>query len=339
MTSASMPETNSAKPKSPPSPSSGGPPRVAPAREQREVAVEPGDEPVDAHAEEDRSGEGCVHGGTLPDRYDDSAAARTAFRGAAAGRRCRRAARSVVVGHADDDPAGQRGPQVAHQGARRSGRPGGRSARRAGRRPGRPAARGPRPAGAAHRPTATCRPRRPGCPARRAASRAGRPARSRASAARIRSSAQLAARCGQRQVGPDRRGEHVRLLRQPRHPRPQVVAGECRRSGRRPPRSSRRAAAATPSGRRAASTSPRRTARARRASRRRPRPARVSPRSTSGPPGQPAVRSSTRQLGHRRRHRPWLGRVGGHRRGEDGVQPALRVGERAPPLQRRRPGR
>jgi hypothetical protein len=36
------------------------------AGEPGEVAVETGDEPVDAHAEEDRPGEGSVHGDTLP---------------------------------------------------------------------------------------------------------------------------------------------------------------------------------------------------------------------------------------------------------------------------------
>ena len=47
---------------------------VASAGEEREVAVESGDEPVDAHAQEDRSAEG--HDCTLPDGSDFSAACR-----------------------------------------------------------------------------------------------------------------------------------------------------------------------------------------------------------------------------------------------------------------------
>ena len=74
------------------------------------------------------------------------------------------------------------------------------------------------------------------CPARRAGRRAGRRARSR----RVRRASgslgdRQPARCGQGEVGPDGRGEHVRLLRQPRHPRPQVVPGELGRRRRRPP--------------------------------------------------------------------------------------------------------
>jgi len=44
---------------------------LVPAGQPREVAVGPGDEPVDAHAEEHRTGEGCVHAGRLPDGADE----------------------------------------------------------------------------------------------------------------------------------------------------------------------------------------------------------------------------------------------------------------------------
>jgi hypothetical protein len=40
------------------------------AGEPGEVAVEAGDEPVDAHAEEDRTGEGRVHAGSVPQDAD-----------------------------------------------------------------------------------------------------------------------------------------------------------------------------------------------------------------------------------------------------------------------------
>ena len=178
MSSASTPETNSAKPKSPPSPSSGAPPvPAAAAVEEGQVAVEPGDEPVDAHAEEDRSGEGRVHAGhpartgTTIQRPPASAASRTTVSPG-------RSTASSWVTQTTTRPASA-AAQVADE------RRGGRRVQVRGRlveqddvAVGEQRAGGgqPAPLAAGQR---RCRPRRPGCPARRAASRAGRRARSR----------------------------------------------------------------------------------------------------------------------------------------------------------------
>src|SRR4051812_11435711 len=117
MTSASMPETNSENPKSPPAPSSGAPPTsLSPVSQERSPsrrAMNPSTlmprntDPV----KED------VMAATVPERYDDSHPRR---RGGEPYDRVTGLLHVAVMGDADDDPAGQGRAQVGHE--RRGGR-------------------------------------------------------------------------------------------------------------------------------------------------------------------------------------------------------------------------
>src|SRR3954466_2110033 len=124
MTIASIEATKSAKPKSPPVPSSGAGAVPSsgfspPSRKDR-VPSDRAMNPSTLMPRKTDPMKGASMGCTLPDRYDDSAP------------RAHRFARAhpedgvaglleLVVGHADDHPAGERRAQVAHQ--RRGRRP------------------------------------------------------------------------------------------------------------------------------------------------------------------------------------------------------------------------
>src|SRR5215218_11338325 len=114
MTSASMPETKSEKPKSPPSPSSGAAFSSAPPVSQPMSPSRRAMNPSTLMPRKTDPVKEASMADTLPDRYDDSAA--HLHRGGigkpddgVAG------LLELVVGHADDDPPGQRAAEVGHQ--------------------------------------------------------------------------------------------------------------------------------------------------------------------------------------------------------------------------------
>src|SRR4051794_32893009 len=121
MTRASTPETNSAKPKSPPAPSSGAPPSVSPPVSQERSPSRRAMNPstLMPRNTEPVKGESMPH--TVPQRYDDSDPHR---RG---GVRAREpddgvaGAFQAVVGHADHQPIGQGRAEIGHQGRGRRG--------------------------------------------------------------------------------------------------------------------------------------------------------------------------------------------------------------------------
>src|SRR3712207_5681976 len=94
-----MPPTKSAKPKSPPSPSSG--------RGALPSSGGAGDEPVDAHAEEDRAGEGRVHAVQPPAGVRQRGASRRGMPARQLRTRAVQPSRGLQQGRGD--PAGQVG--------------------------------------------------------------------------------------------------------------------------------------------------------------------------------------------------------------------------------------
>src|SRR3954454_19821491 len=123
MRPASTDETNSANPKSPPSPSSGvgaspsSGGSAPPSRKER-VPSSRAMKPSTLMPRKTDPMKGASMWGTLPHRYDDSATRGHRFPGGQPDDGVAGSLDAVVVGHADDHTAAQRRAQVADQGVR-----------------------------------------------------------------------------------------------------------------------------------------------------------------------------------------------------------------------------
>src|SRR5215212_4483499 len=126
MTTASMPETNSAKPKSPPAPSSGAPPASTPPVSQERSPSRRAMNPSTLMPRKTEPVKEAFMQITLPEAYDGSprlsAVHSPGLFGGSAGQSRRRPVQAdlgvtggrevVVVGHAEHHSSGERRPQV-----------------------------------------------------------------------------------------------------------------------------------------------------------------------------------------------------------------------------------